>query len=190
MFELKKVSKRYGNDIILSDITYTFKEGNIYIIRGANGSGKSTLFKIITGIINKSSGYITKNKIISYLPDKYVLPGLIKPKTYLNLIFGDYKLVNKLINLYKVEDRLIFNLSKGNKQKLGIISKTYINSDIYIYDEAVDGLDNTTKNVFLEKLLELKKNNKIIILSLHEDINESLLKPINLCIRDGILYEA
>lgn len=189
MFEVKNLSKKYNNEIILNNISYTFNEGNIYIIRGINGSGKSTLFKIISGIINKSSGYISNDKTVSYLPDKYVLPGLIKAKTYLNYIFDDYKKVDELSKIYNLDNKLITNLSKGNKQKLGIISKTYILSDIYIYDEGIDGLDKDTKEIFFNELINLKNNNKIIILSLHEDINEDLLKPINLEIKDGVLYE-
>ena len=189
MFEIKNLTKKYNNEIILNNICYKFIEGNIYVIRGINGSGKSTLFKILAGIINKSSGYITKNKTISYLPDKYVMPSLIRPKTYLKVIYdNDYK-IKILLDLYKVDDKLICNLSKGNKQKLGIISKTYGDYDIYIYDEGLDGLDINTKKIFFEELKRKKEDNKIIILSLHEDIYEYDLKEIKLKISDGILYE-
>lgn len=184
MFEIRNLTKEYKNKLILNDLNYEFIEGNIYIIKGDNGSGKSTLFKIIAGIINKDKGYITGNKLINFLPEKYHLTKLIKAKSFLKDHINNLD-IDSVMKRYELDNKIISNLSKGNLQKIGIIKTIYLDSDIYILDEAFDGIDNNIKNILIDDLLSLKNQKKIIILSNHENINLDKLSPIYLNLRNG-----
>ncbi len=185
MFSIRNLNKSY-NIKILDNLSYEFYEGKLYVIKGSNGSGKSTLFKIISNIISKDSGEFD-DKRISFLPDKFIIPNMIMASSFLDDIIDiDAKEVMKKYNLI---DKLAGNLSKGNKQKLGLITTIYTDADIYIFDEGIDGLDDYTKKIFFNDLNSLLNKNKIIILSLHEEINLDFLNPVYLYLKDGKLYE-
>ena len=94
MLKLDNLSKKYNNQIILNSISLEFKEGNLYILSGINGSGKSTLVKLLSGIIFKSSGSITRDISISYLPDKFTMPKLLSVKSYCKLLSINGKIPN------------------------------------------------------------------------------------------------
>ena len=86
MLNLVGIEKRYGSHIVFSNVNLELTEGNLYVLTGVNGSGKSTLLKLISGIIYKSSGTITLGNKISFLPDKFSFPKLMKVKKYLNIV--------------------------------------------------------------------------------------------------------
>lgn len=187
MLEIKNLTKKYAKNVVIDNLSYKFIEGNIYIIKGENGSGKSTLFKILAGIINKNSGYISSNLRINFLPERYALPELISSKNFLNNIIDNN--ISIIMEKYQLKNKLIFSLSKGNIQKIGIIKTLYMDADVYILDECLDGIDKEIKEVVISDLLRIKNDNKIIILSLHENIDLNKLMPKILFLRDGKLYE-
>lgn len=184
MLRLNNVSKKYKN-IVLNNISVDFKEGNLYILRGVNGSGKSTIIKILSGIIYKTSGNIENYVSISYLPDKFMMPKLLKVKTYLDILNIPFNLTSK----FQIPNKRIGELSKGNLAKLGILQIMYNDCDCYILDEPLDGLDDFAKKLLKSLILEKLNDNKIVILSLHTKTLFNELNPIIYEIKEGELYE-
>ena len=91
MLNLVSLEKKYKDHIVFSNMSIEFTNGNLYILMGVNGSGKSTILKLIAGLIYKTDGKIIKDGVISYLPDKFSMPKLMKVKNYLYEIFYDRK---------------------------------------------------------------------------------------------------
>lgn len=178
MLKLSNVIKKYGNQNILNSISLTIEEPGFYILSGINGSGKSTIIKLIIGLIYKTSGEIINDNSISYLPDKFSLPKLLKVEKYVKSILSLYgkKIdVKALLEEYQIPNKVISSLSKGNYQKLGLLQILIHDADCYIFDEPLDGLDEFAKKLFKEKVSELLEQNKIVIMSLH---NKSLFNGI------------
>lgn len=184
MLRLNNVSKKY-KDIVLNNISVDFKEGNLYILRGVNGSGKSTIIKILSGIIYKTSGNIENDVSISYLPDKFMMPKLLKVKAYLDILKIPFDFTSK----FQIPNKRIGELSKGNLAKLGILQIMYNECDCYILDEPLDGLDDFAKKLLKSLILEKLNDNKIVILSLHTKTLFNELNPIIYEIKEGELYE-
>lgn len=177
--KLYNISKSYKNKTVLKDVTIEFNSNNIYMIVGGNGSGKSTLLKIIIGLIKPDYGKVEKdNLIIGYVPERYLLPEYIKIKEYL-YILGSIRKVNKNIlnkridellkewELYDVKEYKLKQLSKGMLQKVVILQALIHDPDVYIFDEALNGLDIKMQEKLIKCIYNLKQNNKIIIITSH-----------------------
>lgn len=169
MLKLTNITKKYKDNIILNDINIDFSNPGLYLLRGINGSGKSTIIKLLAGIIFKSNGKLEKNINISYLPDKFIMPKLMTVKNYV-IEITNKDIYKELIDYYQLPlNKRIGDLSKGNLQKLGLLQLFYNDSDCYLLDEPLDGLDDYAKNLFKEKIKEKLNLNKIIIMSLHDE---------------------
>lgn len=163
MVEIKNLTKRYGDIIAVDNISFTAVEGEILGFLGPNGAGKSTTMNIITGYLSSTSGTVTidgseilddpkttKAKI-GYLPE---IPPLYPDMTvikYLQFMFDLKKIklpkaehieeVMQIVKIYDVKDRLIKNLSKGYKQRVGFAQALLGNPSVLILDEPTVGLD-------------------------------------------------
>lgn len=192
--------KKYNNNVILANISYSFVRGKVYLLLGPNGSGKTTIIKSILGLI-KYQGQIIKDQDlkISYIPEHINFPDFVSVKDFLKA----------LINLKKVHDpthitrnhleewglinhqnKLIKNLSKGMKQKLLIINSIIDDSDVYIFDEPLNGLDYNMQKNLLAQIRKLKQQDKTIIIATHYvefylEICDYILE-----IRNGKIYES
>ena len=188
MIEIKDLVKVYGDKKAVNGISFTVEDGEVLGFLGPNGAGKSTTMNIITGYLSSTSGTVKVNgydilenpeeakKCIGYLPE---LPPLYLDMTvleYLNFICdlkkvpkADRKIqLAKILSMVKITDvaeRLIGNLSKGYKQRVGIAQALVGNPSILILDEPTVGLD---PNQILEirKLVKgLSKHHTVIISS-------------------------
>ncbi len=189
MIEISNLVKYYGEKKAVNNISFTVNKGEVLGFLGPNGAGKSTTMNIITGYLSSTSGSVKVNghdileepelakKCIGYLPE---LPPLYLDMTvieYLNFIC-DLKGVNKkerkaqlakilsMVKIVDVADRLIGNLSKGYKQRVGIAQAMVGNPEILILDEPTVGLDpNQIREI--RKLIRTLANDHTIILSSH-----------------------
>ncbi|MBQ9807945.1 MAG: ATP-binding cassette domain-containing protein [Ruminococcus sp.] len=188
MIEVKNLTKRYGDKRAVNDISFKVEKGEILGFLGPNGAGKSTTMNMLTGYISSTSGQILINGIdileepkkakanIGYLPE---IPPLYMDMTvdaYLNFVFDlkKCKLPRKahltdVCNLCKISDvrpRLIKNLSKGYKQRVGLAQALINNPPVLILDEPTVGLD---PNQIIEIRSLIKKLGKrhTVILSSH-----------------------
>jgi len=160
MIEIKNLTKKYGSKTVLDDISFTVKSGEILGFLGPNGAGKSTTMNIITGYISSTSGSVSIDGIdimdnpreykskIGYLPE---LPPLYMDMTvmeYLEFVCGiksaDKSCIPEILKEVKIEHvshRLIKNLSKGYRQRVGIAQALVGNPELLILDEPTVGLD-------------------------------------------------
>ena len=172
--EIKNVSKRYGNQQALIDVSFSLKKGDIVGFLGPNGAGKTTLMKIITSILQQDSGIITingydtqKNEIstkrqIGYLAENNPLYKDMLVTEYLDFIASLYKIdnkkgkVNDIINKTGLNGEIkkrIEELSKGYKQRVGIAAALVHDPKILILDEPTTGLD-PNQLVEIRKLIQ------------------------------------
>jgi len=207
--EIKNISKKYANQIALKDISFSLKKGDIVGFLGPNGAGKTTLMKIITSTLKQDKGevyvygnntisdeIITKNDI-GYLAENNPLYKEMNVTEYLDFIASIYNIKNKknLINdlilktgLEKEKYKLIENLSKGYKQRVGIASALINNPKVLILDEPTTGLD-PNQLVEIRNLIKEVGKEKIVLLSTH--ILQEIPKICNhiIIIKEGEIVE-
>ena len=189
MIKVQNLSKIYGDHIAVDDISFEVKEGHIYGFLGPNGAGKSTTMNIITGYLSSTSGSVKVNghdileepelakKEIGYLPENPPLYTDMTVKEYLNFIC-DLKGVAKemrknqlenivaMVKISDVYDRLIGNLSKGYKQRVGIAQALVGNPSILILDEPTVGLD-PNQIIEIRRLIKALSSTHSVIISSH-----------------------
>jgi len=179
---IQNVSKKYrvGNKTkyVLKDFTTFINSDKCNFLIGYNGSGKSTLIKCVLNHVDYEGKIDVNSNKISYAPEKIVLPDYSTVYNFLKNI-AEYKdIPNHLIDSYIEEyiikfdlsehkNKAIMKLSKGNRQKVNLVQALLGESDIYIFDEPLSGLDDTTKEVFIDEIKRLRKNSKLIVISTH-----------------------
>lgn len=163
MIEVSNLSKRYGSHLAVSDVSFTIKAGEIVGFLGPNGAGKSTIMNILTGYLSPTAGTVKVDgydvlenpnevkKRIGYLPELPPLYLDMTVKEYLYFIYDLKKAripkaphiaeICRLVKIEDVADRLIRNLSKGYRQRVGIAQALIGNPDVLILDEPTVGLD-------------------------------------------------
>ncbi|NJP39895.1 ATP-binding cassette domain-containing protein [Oscillospiraceae bacterium HV4-5-C5C] len=188
MIEIQNLVKRYGEIEAVNDISFQVRNGEILGFLGPNGAGKSTTMNILTGYISATSGHVLidqydileqpqlAKKQIGYLPENPPLYFDMTVREYLNFI-ADLKNVDKkiwrsqlteilrLVRITDVAHRLIKNLSKGYKQRVGIAQALVGNPDVLILDEPTVGLDPKQIIDIRNTIKELGKNHTIILSS-------------------------
>ena len=189
MIEINNLVKCYGDKKAVNGISFKVNKGEVLGFLGPNGAGKSTTMNIITGFLSSTSGTVKVNgfdilenpveakKCIGYLPE---LPPLYLDMTvleYLNFIC-DLKGVKRserkeqlariisMVKITDVADRLIGNLSKGYKQRVGIAQALVGNPQIIILDEPTVGLD-PNQVIEIRKLIKFLSKDHTVILSSH-----------------------
>lgn len=189
LIEAKNLVKRYGDNVALHGVSFTFEKGKIYGFLGPNGAGKSTTMNIITGCLAANEGEVRVNgydiykdakkvkRSIGYLPEQPPLYGDMTPFEYLTYV-GEAKglrgdellrsLANavKLTHISPVKDRLIKNLSKGYKQRVGIAQALLGDPEIIILDEPTVGLD-PKQIIEIRNLIRKLRDDHTVILSSH-----------------------
>ena len=185
--EIKNVSKRYGDQQALIDVSFSLKKGDIVGFLGPNGAGKTTLMKIITSILKQDSGVIAingyntqTNKIstkrqIGYLAENNPLYKDMLVTEYLDFIASLYKIDNKKDKVKEIINKTGLNgeikkrieeLSKGYKQRVGIAAALVHDPNVLILDEPTTGLD-PNQLVEIRKLIQEIGKEKIVLLSTH-----------------------
>jgi len=199
--EVKNLSKKFKDDVILSDINLTFESGNIYGLVGRNGSGKSVFLKMLCGFYYPTSGeilydghnYISNKEYPkdvraliekpSFMPDLSGFENLKLLAAIQNKI-SDKDIIKSLkdVNLDDERDKKYNIYSQGMRQKLGIAQVLMENPKVMILDEPFNGIEGESVKKIIKLLKELKKQDKIIIISSHikEDI-ESCSDKIYIC---------
>ena len=188
MVEVKNLVKKYGDQIALDNVSFTAETGEILGFLGPNGAGKSTTMNIITGYISSSSGTVTvdgceilddpagaKSKI-GYLPEIPPLYIDMTVRKYLEFMFNLKKVrlpkkehideVCAVVKIRDVQDRLIKNLSKGYKQRVGLAQALLGNPPVLILDEPTVGLD-PKQIIEMRNLIKGLGKKHTVILSSH-----------------------
>ncbi len=182
---IENLTKFYGKIRGIEDFTLTVNKGEIFGFLGPNGAGKTTTIRLCLGLISKTSGTITIfgmdshrdsvhiRKRAGYVPGDFGLIPNIKVKNYLKylLSLSNYRSVDKMKDLaarFDLDvDRKTSELSRGNKQKVGVIQAFMADQDLVILDEPTTGLDPLMQQEFYTLLREEKENGKTIFMSSH-----------------------
>lgn len=188
---VKNVTKEFGKQVILNNISINFNKGKIYGIIGRNGSGKTVLLKCISGLLSYSTGTITVNeKVIGkdidfpenvgfiietpgFLPNYSGLKNL-KYLASINKKINDEAIrkMMRLVGLDPEDKKVVAKYSLGMRQRLGIAQALMENPDIIILDEPMNALDNVGVDEMRQVILKMRNEGKLIIIASHirEDI--------------------
>lgn len=187
MIKVSNLNKLYGERHVLKDVSFSIEKGEIVGLLGLNGAGKSTTMNIITGCLAATSGEVVVNgfvmdensnaikKEIGYLPE---LPPLYLDMTvneYLVFVFRIKKAKQNLhehidevcqkAGIVEIKKRLIKNLSKGYKQRVGLAASLIGKPNILIFDEPTVGLDPNQIIEIRNLIVELGKEHTVILSS-------------------------
>ena len=188
MIEVKHLTKFYGDHKAVDDISFSIKDGTVCGFLGPNGAGKSTTMNIMTGCLSATSGSITiggfdifenpieAKKTIGYLPEQPPLYFEETPREYLRFVAEAKKIPGNTIRdeierimaetqITDVADRLIKNLSKGYKQRVGIAQTLLGNPKVIILDEPTVGLDPIQVVEIRDLIKSLGKKHTVILSS-------------------------
>lgn len=191
IIKVDSVTKKFGSDIALNNVSIEFERGKIYGIVGRNGSGKTVLFKTIIGFLKPTSGrVIVDGKEIGKDTDFADNIGIIIETPGFLSSYNGYKNLEYLASIKNIigkkeikegmkrvgldpnSKKKVGKYSLGMRQRLGIAQAIMENPDILILDEPMNGLDNQGVEDVREILLNLRDEGKSIILASHnkEDI--------------------
>ncbi len=186
--QLDQISKQYPGIKALDEISFEVEQGSIHGFLGPNGAGKSTTMKIIVGLVAASAGKLKlmgevakdKRTPIGYLPEIPPLYPMMKVKDYLAFIAkinGNYQVhlveeVMKKCGITSVSDRVIANLSKGFKQRIGIAQALVFDASLIVLDEPMAGLDPASIQE-IRALIQSLAGERTILFSSHQlhDVN-------------------
>lgn len=191
MLEIENLTKTFGTQTVISDISMTLVSGKIYGLVGRNGSGKTMLMKMILGFVSPSSGSIEiEGKVLGKdisMPDRIGAiienPGFLpeysgfKNLKFLAMIHNkisneEIREAMRIVGLDSDSKKHVGKYSLGMRQRLGIAQAIMEDPDILLLDEPLNGLDNEGVEEIRKVLLSLKEKGKLIILASHskEDI--------------------
>lgn len=188
MIKIENLVKRYGKNYALEDVSFTVNRGEIVGFLGPNGAGKSTTMNILTGYLSSNSGIaeidgvdilehpLEAKRMVGYLPEQPPLYLDMTVDEYLNFVYElkKCKLNRKkhlgeicdVVKIKEVRGRIIRNLSKGYRQRVGIAQALIGNPEVIIFDEPTVGLD-PKQIIEVRNLIRNLGRNHTVILSTH-----------------------
>ena len=189
MIEVRNLVKKYGNHLAVDHLDFRLESGKVYGFLGPNGAGKSTTMNIMTGYLGATEGQViidghdilkepeAAKKQIGYLPEQPPLYMEMTVREYLQFAAELKRIpgknreeavdeVEKLVKVRSVEDRLIRNLSKGYRQRVGLAQAVLGFPDIIILDEPTVGLD-PKQIIEIRELIRRLAEKHTVILSPH-----------------------
>lgn len=200
--EVKNITKDYGNNKGVFDVTFTVTKGEVLGFLGPNGAGKTTTIRQLMGFIKPEKGEVTIasmdcfneakkiQQLVGYLPGEITFMDDISGHEFITFIakmkgIKDMSKAKQLIEYFELNPSgKIKKMSKGMKQKIGIVCAFMQDPDILILDEPTSGLDPLMQNKFVDLILAEKEKGKTILMSSH--IFEEIEKT---CDRVAIIKE-
>jgi ABC-2 type transport system ATP-binding protein len=202
MITTKQLSKRYGDNLAVDDLTFTVAPGEVLGFLGANGAGKSTTMRMIAGFIAPTAGQVTvcghdierapvaAKSCMGYLPEGAPSYGEMTVAEFLDFV-ADIRgltgaqrrlrrgVVIERLALEPVIDQVIDTLSKGFRRRVGLAQALIHDPQVLILDEPTDGLDPNQKHEVRRLINELSKD-KLVIVSTHilEEVHEVCTRAI------------
>jgi len=192
---LDHVTKNYGHEVALMDVSLNIQPGRIIGLLGPNGSGKTTIIKLINGLLQPSLGNIyihgqlpspASKKVVSFLPDTTYLSENIKISdaiSYFQDFYSDFNVQRayQLLNdLHLHPNQKLNSLSKGNKEKVQLILVMSREADLYVLDEPIGGVDPAARDYILRTIIQNRRPNSSVLISTHliADIEQVLDEAI------------
>ena len=199
IIEVSNITKDYGNNKGVFDVTFSVNKGEILGFLGPNGAGKTTTIRQLMGFIKPDKGNVKINgldcfdesdevqKVLGYLPGEIAFMDDMTGMEFIGNMKGmkDFSSAEALMKFFELDPSgRIKKMSKGMKQKIGIVCAFMQDPDILILDEPTSGLDPLMQNKFVELILKERAKGKRILMSSHifEEIE-------NTCDRVAIIKE-
>ncbi|MDZ5253686.1 ABC transporter ATP-binding protein [Clostridium sp. LIBA-8841] len=185
VIEIKNLTKDYGNNKGIFNVNLSVKKGEVFGFLGPNGAGKTTTIRNLMGFIHPDKGACSINEIdcskesykiqdnLGYLPGEIAFMDDMTGIEFIRFIadmkgLKDFSRANELIKEFELDTKgKIKKMSKGMKQKIGIVCAFMSNPDILILDEPTSGLDPLMQNKFVDLILSEKEKGKTIFMSSH-----------------------
>ena len=210
MLEIKNLTKKYGDQVAVDNLTLTVQDGQICAFIGHNGAGKTTTLKAIAGIIDFNEGEILIDKIdivkhpflakkrLAYVPDNPLLYEHLKGIDYLNFICDIFDIDEnfrknqiefyaKRLGIFNDLGAVISSYSHGMKQKLALVSALIHQPRLLLLDEPFVGLDPISSHEFKQIMKELSDGGVTIFYSTHVlDVAEKICSHVAI-IKNGKL---
>lgn len=189
IIEAKNLTKRYRDRVAIEELTFSVEEGEILGFLGPNGAGKTTTMRILTGFLPPSEGNATiagfdvfeqpieVKRRLGYLPETPPLYPEMTARAYLRFVArlkgvpsrelgSEIERVSSLTGIQVVIDRVIQNLSKGFRQRVGLAQALLNNPPVLILDEPTEGLD-PGQRAEVRSLIKRLAGKHTVILSTH-----------------------
>lgn len=203
VIEINHVTKDYGNQKGVFDISFTVEKGEVLGFLGPNGSGKTTTIRQLMGFIHPDQGNVSIldkdcfqdadiiQKSVGYLPGEIAFMDEMTGDEFIHFIaklknINNMQHVNELIDFLELDPRgKMKKMSKGMKQKIGLVIAFMQDAPILILDEPTSGLDPLMQNKFVELIQKAKKEGKTVLMSSHifEEVENTCDRVI--MIKDG-----
>lgn len=185
VFEIKNITKDYGNNKGVFDANFTVKKGEVMGFLGPNGAGKTTTIRQLMGFIHPDRGEVKINGMdcfthaatiqenLGYLPGEIAFMDDMTGIEFIKFIgkmknMTDFIYADELMSLFELDPKgKIKKMSKGMKQKIGIVCAFMNQPQIVILDEPTSGLDPLMQNRFIEMILREKEKGTTILMSSH-----------------------
>ena len=190
MIEVRDLVRKYDEHLAVAGISFTVEKGDIYGFIGPNGAGKTTTIRILSTLLEPTSGDVRVGgrsvirdpyevrKLVGYMPDLFGVYDRVTVWEYLDFFSAAYRIdrarrriviegVLELTDLGGVRDRLCIELSKGMKQRLCLAKTLVHDPQVLVLDEPASGLDPRARIEFRALLKELREMGKTIFLSSH-----------------------
>ena len=208
ILEVEGLKKVFGKVQALKGVNFTVDAGEVVGFIGPNGAGKSTTVRTLLGIIKGDEGHarifgkdvwkdsFEIHKRISYVPGEVALWGGLTGGEIIDLFMklhggGNQKKREELIKRFELDPKKkAKSYSKGNRQKVGLISALSVESDLYIFDEPTSGLDPLMEAIFQDEISKIKEEGKSILLSSHILSEVERLADKVVIIRQGEIVES
>jgi ABC-2 type transport system ATP-binding protein len=201
VIKFEQVSKKYGRDYGLEDVSFTLEKGKIYGLIGPNGSGKSTTLKLMAGLVHPSKGTIQINgstvdrkiaREVAYLSELDIFYQPFKVKDMIDFYasqFDDFQMERamELLQFMKLDSvKKLKELSKGNRGRLKLVLALARDTSVLLLDEPFSGLDPMVRDSIVKGLLSyIDFENQTVVIATHEiDEIEPLLDEV-IAIQNG-----
>lgn len=185
------ITKKYGGQVALNNVSLSVEGGRIIGLLGPNGSGKTTLIKLINGLLTPTAGSIAicgsapgveTKKVVAYLPDSNYLNSWMTVGQLVNMFADFYEdfrrdtATEMLSRLGITTEARLKTLSKGNKEKVSLILVMSRSAKLYVLDEPIAGVDPATRDYIISTIIGNYTPEASVIISTHliSDIEQIL----------------
>ena len=186
VIEAAGLARSFGAHRAVDDVSFEVREGEVFGFLGPNGAGKSTTIRMLLGLYRRDAGSVSVfgldpahspaaiNDRVGYLPGELALHGRLTGRAHLDVAvrargMRDLTLRDELVERFDIDlDRPVHTLSKGNRQKIGILLAFMHRPDVLVLDEPTPGLDPLLQDEFARLLREVVADGRAVFLSSHE----------------------
>ena len=191
VFECRSLTKRYGRNAALTDVSMSLPAGRVVGLLGPNGSGKTTLIKLAAGLLTPSAGEILicdkpvgeeTKALVSYLPERTYFSNDLTVRATVDFFsdfYADFDRTRacELLSRLRVPfDSRIRTLSKGTKEKMQLVLVMSRHAKLYLLDEPIGGVDPATRDFILHTIISNRDPEATVLISTHliADVEEVL----------------